>query len=174
LTVGLLLAVALAQAPAAEPAESSPAVVYLADGSSLPLSDWTLTYEFVAWPQGSTPEMGTVGRREAGELWLGKRRLPVAGATLEVVRAPGAFPRLALVSGGGRRSEHKLEAPARELLQVERDRVLIARSLDLHGRTLTGTRRDFCLVSYSATVECGGDPAHRVTRVEFPPGEGVR
>lgn len=165
--VHLLLAALLAPDPAALATEAAPALVYLADGSSLPLQGWALTYEYVSWPTGSSPEQGTVVRRETGELWLGKRRLPAAGSTLEIVRADGALPRL-IVQSNGRRSDYKLEAPARELLQVERNQVLLARSLDLHGRTLTGTRRDFCLLSYTATVECGGDPAHLVTRIEFP------
>jgi hypothetical protein len=162
--LALLLAAALAQAPAAD---ATPALVYLADGTSVPLTGWTLSYEFVAWPNGSSPEQATVSRRETGDLWMGKKRVATSGATLEIVRAAGALPRLAVVTNG-RRTEYKLEAPGRDLLQVERDLVLLARSLDLHGRTLTGTRRDFCLVSFSATVECGSDPAQVVTRIEFP------
>jgi hypothetical protein len=165
--VALLLAV-LAQAPAASTAaETQPALVYLADGSSLPLSAWTLSYDFVSWPQGGSPEQGVAGSRETSELWLGKRRLPTTGVTLEFVRADGAPPRV-VVASGGRRNEYRAEAPARELLQVDRGRVLVGRSLDLRGQTLTGTRRDFCLLSFSAMVACGSAPAQVVTRIEFP------
>lgn len=166
--LALLLAAALAQDSAAIPeVDAPPVLVYLADGSSLPLSGWTLSYEFVAWPNGSTPEQGVVGRRETSELWIGKRRLPTAGTTLEIVRAGGAVPRLAVVAKG-KRSEYRVEAPGRDLLQVERGQTMIARSLDLQGRTLTGTRRDLCLLSFSATVACGTEPAQVVTRIEFP------
>jgi len=166
---GLLLAtLLLVQAPLPPPSEPLPALVYLADGTSVPLYWWQLSYEFVAWPEGSSPEMGTVGRRESAELWMGKTRRTASRATLEIERPESGRPRLFLLAEG-RRSELKPDPPARELLQVGRDSVLLARSLDLYGRTLTGTRRDFCLLSYSATVTCGSDPAQRVTRIEFPP-----
>jgi hypothetical protein len=166
--LALLLAAAMAQDPAPAPeADAPPLIVHLADGSSLPLAGWTLTYEFVAWPNGGMPEEGIVGQRETPDLWIGKRRVPTAGTTLEIVRTGGAAPRLAVLADG-KRSEYKAEAPARDLLRVERGQTLIARSLDLHGRTLTGTRRDFCLLSFSATVACGTEPAHVVTRIEFP------
>jgi hypothetical protein len=43
----------------------------------------------------------------------------------------------------------------------------MARTLDVLGETVTGTRKDFCLVSYTAVVECGGTAADRVVKVEF-------
>jgi hypothetical protein len=67
-------------------------------------------------------------------------------------------------------AEWRIEAPPREALLPGADKKLTvtARSLDLRGETLTGTRRELCLLSYSALVECGDDAANRVTRVKFP------
>jgi hypothetical protein len=42
------------------------------------------------------------------------------------------------------------------------------RSLDVRGETLTGTRRDVCVMSYSPLVECGSAPKDRVVKLEFP------
>jgi hypothetical protein len=43
-----------------------------------------------------------------------------------------------------------------------------ARSLDLHGQTLTGTRRSFCILSYSALVQCYDTVGQQVVKLEFP------
>jgi hypothetical protein len=63
----------------------------------------------------------------------------------------------------------KIEAPARDLLveSLEKGTTLMARTLDVLGETVTGTKKDFCLVSYTAVVECGGTAADRVVKVEF-------
>ena len=76
---------------------------------------------------------------------------------------------IVLTGPGGRRA-YKPEPPARESLvsASAKGLTVIARSLDLRGETVTGTKKDFCLVSYTATVECGGTPADHVVKIEFP------
>jgi hypothetical protein len=154
-------------------AGGAPILVYLADGSSLPLQSWTLSYEYVTWPRGGDVAYGQVARREESVLWLGKRRIEVAGAVLEL--QPGAAPRerVVLVRPGGRREQPRTEPPERDLVapEVAKNKVVLVRSLDLLGETLTGTRRQFCLLSFSTLVECGGGPEQRVIRVEFPEKE---
>jgi hypothetical protein len=61
-------------------------------------------------------------------------------------------------------------APHADLLVPEgrKGLLVIPRSLDLRGTTLGGTNRQFCLLSYSTLVSCGGEDSDRVVRVEFP------
>jgi hypothetical protein len=51
---------------------------------------------------------------------------------------------------------------------VDKKLMVVARSLDLRGESLTGTKMDFCLLSYSSLVECGESPEHQVLQIEFP------
>ena len=151
-------------------AEGGPALVYLADGSSLALQSWTLSYEYATWPQGGDVAFGQMARREDTVLWLGKKRFAVAGASLEVHAEATPLQRLSLVRAGGQREKPRTEPPVREVIapEVPKSKVVLVRSLDLHGLTLTGTKRQFCLLSFSTLVECGGGPEQRVVRVEFP------
>ena len=178
----VLLALGVAPLPAEEPRGS--VLVHFADGTSLPLHTWSLSYELASWRAGMSPLFGTASRVESTDLWVGKRSHPTAGATLEIeyhereaekdggtlrVRAP-VVKALALTGPDGKRVVLKPERPAREFLMPEADKSLLveARSLDLRGQTLTGTSRSFCLVSYSPLVECHIDPSERVVRIEFP------
>ena len=63
----------------------------------------------------------------------------------------------------------KIEAPARDLLveSPEKGVTVMARTLDVQGETITGTKKDFCLMSYTPVVECGGTAADRVVKIEF-------
>lgn len=166
---GPALALLLASSAAAQ---ELPVIVHLGDGSSLPLNSWTLSYEYLAWPQGTTQEQATASRREARELWVGKRRLPASALTMEIVykKAAPTVERLSLKPALGRPSAMKAEAPHRELLAPTADgkTTIVPRSLDIRGTTMTGTRRELCLVPYSVFVQCGGDPADQVVKVEFP------
>jgi hypothetical protein len=154
-------------------ADSRPILVYLADGSSLPLQAWSFSYDYVSWPRGGDAAYGQVARHDGTTLWLGKRRIEVAGAVVELRADAAPHQRLALVRTGGKREQPRTEPPAREAVapEVDKDKVVIVRSLDLVGRTLTGTRRQFCLLSFSTLVECGGGPEQRVVRIEFPEKE---
>jgi hypothetical protein len=88
------------------------------------------------------------------------------GVRTEKIKTP---KELTLTGADGRKA-FKVEAPARELLveSLEKGTTLMARTLDVVGETVTGTKKDFCLMSYTAVVECGGTAADRVVKVEFP------
>src|SRR5713226_4058226 len=58
---------ALASEAAAEGGETI--LVHFADGSSLPLRSWSLSYEYSAWRRGESPALGTIARKEAKEIW---------------------------------------------------------------------------------------------------------
>jgi hypothetical protein len=174
----LLLAV-----PAA--AQEGPVVVHLADGTTLPMVSWTLAYEYGSWRQGESPALGALERQEARELWLGKKAHSLAGATLEfeydivekaveqmeggtkAVRMP-VVRGLTLTGAQGSVQKLKPEAPHRDHFPAEKARLVQARSLDLHGQTLTGTRRSFCILSYSALVQCYDSVGQQVVKLEFP------
>ena len=70
----------------------------------------------------------------------------------------------------GKTTELKADSPSRDLLAPGLDKklALTARSLDLRGESLTGTKMDFCLLSYTVLVECGESPEHQVTQIQFP------
>ena len=181
--LGCVAAVSAAAPP--EPAERPPAVVRLADGSSVPLRQWSLSYEYFSWPQGGAQTDGTAARREGSELWVGKKTLPLEGATLQIeygtvererdidgetrkVKVPS--PRAMKLVAAGKATTLKVEPPHRERMapDVDKKLMVVARSLDLRGESLTGTKMDFCLLSYSTLVECGESPEHQVMQVEFP------
>jgi hypothetical protein len=163
-------------------------VVHLADGTSLLLREWSLSYEYMTWPVGGAQASGTTGRRETRTLWVAKKEIDVLGRVLELEHrmipfdpgegfsGPPEIPvvsQLRLSSPGGRREELKLEAPHRDLLLPggAKNVVVLARSLDLRGVTLTGTRRELCVVSYSRLIECGVERSGRVVKLEFPAKE---
>lgn len=184
----LALALALAAGAAAQDAPEAPtrtALVTFADGNTLPLRNWTLSYDYVSWARGRSPATGVEGAREASALWLGKRVVPVEDAILSIQH--GELARETLVDGRpqpvlssaarevtvttaeGKAMKAKVEPPHRDLLAPEADKstMVMARSLDLRGEGITGTRREVCLLSYSSLVECGGTPADQVVKVEF-------
>ena len=185
LAAACALAAGVVAAAPPDPADRPPIVVHLGDGSSVPLRQWTLSYEYFSWPQGGALTDGTSGRREGRELWVGKKIVPVQGATVQIeydtvererevdgetrnVKVPLA--RALKVVAGGKATTLKLEPPNRELMAREVDKrlMVVARSLDLRGESLTGTKMDFCLLSYSSLVECGESPEHQVVQIEFP------
>lgn len=180
LLAALLLSSGLA---GAQPGAS--AIVTLADGTTVPLSEWTFSYEYVAYPEGTSAALAPFSRREARTLWAGKRAHETAGRALEIGyealererEVDGQTKRVAvlvarelrLVAPDGRKTVVKVEPPGREALLPGGGKGLVVapRSLDLLGQTLTGTKSSYCLASYTSLVECGGDPAHQVTRVDF-------
>jgi hypothetical protein len=182
LTARALLAVALLGFASAEPTS---AIVTLADGTAVPLSPWTFSYEYVAYPKGTSPALAPFSRREARTLWAGKRALDTTATALEIGyetlererEVDGEAKKvkllvareLRLVGKDGKKSVLKIEPPGREVLLpgAAGDLIVSPRSLDLQGQTLGGTKSSYCLASYTSLVECGGDPAHQVTRVEF-------
>jgi hypothetical protein len=180
-----LVLVLQAAVPPAGGAVDLPVIVHLADGSTLPLREWSLSYEYVAWPAGSSQAMGATGRRETRALWIARKVLDTAALLLElehemVPRDPGeaasgpaeipTVRRLRLSWPGGRRQDLKVEPPHRDLLlrAGAKNVNVVPRSLDLHGQTLAGTRRELCVLSYTSLVECGVERAGRVVKLEFP------
>ena len=166
----LALLLSLAAGGYARDDERPPVTVFFADGSSQPLRAWSFSYEYGAWRKGESPARGTVSRRESGELLIGKKVVPTAGLVLEL-QYTGAIARaLSTVDKAGKHSALKAEAPAPEALlpQAVKDMVVQVRGLDLQGETLTGGKRSYCLLSYTALVECAADPDQRVVKVQFP------
>jgi hypothetical protein len=161
------------------------ALVTFADGNTLPLRNWTLSYDYVSWARGGSPASGIQAGREAGALWLGKRVVPMEDALLAI--AHGELRRETLVEGrpqpilsstarevtvttpDGKTIKARVEPPHRDLLAPGADKstMVMARSLDLRGDGITGTRREVCVLSYTSLVECGGTPADQVVKVQF-------
>lgn len=157
-------------------------VVHLADGTNLLFHSWSLTYEYAASRRGEPPTFGSSARREGRDLWVGKKAIPLTGRTLEVRYTEenhvigGALQKVpvargfVLVSQEGKRESFKADPPHADLLAPDPSGLLIqARALDLHGETIAGTRREFCLLSYSALVECPVEADQRVVKIQFQP-----
>jgi hypothetical protein len=160
-------------------------VVTMEDGTTVPLRNWALSYEYSVARSGTSPLFAPTARRDAAELYVGKKSLPTIGQTLTITYSEATrsvdegnqtrtekikIPReLTLAGMDGRKSTLKVEPPARDLLvpTPEKGTVIMARTLDVRGETVTGTKKDFCLLSYTAVVECGGTPADRVVKIEF-------
>src|SRR5262245_22249315 len=156
------LALLLVASAAAAQDSTSVAVVRLADGTDVPLASWHLRYEYQTWPEGSSPAFAEIGRREGRELIADKKLLAVAGGKLELQhrvyekmddqgqKVPGAAVTGLVLTVSGKKTIIKPEAPAKEVLAGGAKKVFFqARVLDLVGETLTGTRRELCLVSFS-------------------------
>jgi hypothetical protein len=172
--------------PSPVPAASArTALVTFADGNTLPLRNWTLSYDYISWERGRSPASGVQAGKVADELWLGKRVVPLQGAVLAVEH--GEIRRETLVDGrpqpilssaargvtvttaDGRTVKAKVEPPHRDLLApgVGKSTLVMARSLDLRGEGIMGSRREVCLLSFSSLVECGGTPGDQVVKVRF-------
>jgi hypothetical protein len=184
----LLLATLGATPPARAdaPTDRGTVVVTLEDGTSVPLHNWSLSYEYGMAKPGTSPLFAPTARKTAWEFYVGKKALPTTGQVLtiaytETMRSTETdsgvrterikTPReLTLAGADGRKTTLKVEPPARELLveSPEKGVTLMARTLDVAGETVTGTKKDFCVLSYTAVVECGGTAADRVVKLEFP------
>jgi hypothetical protein len=173
-----------ASAPLAPGQTGRTAVVHLADGSSFPLQACVLSYAYEAWGKGTSRVLARAARRDSDELAVGKETLSTAGLVLEIEYEEAVRerevdgetrtvsiqePKRLKVSDGGRERRLKIEPPRTEFLVPAgaKDLLVLPRRLDLRGATMTGTERSFCLVSYTALVECGGRESTRVMRVEF-------
>jgi hypothetical protein len=178
-------AAAAQDAPVPEGSPARTALVTFADGNTLPLRNWTLSYDYISWERGRSPASGVQAGKVADELWLGKRVVPLQGAVLAVEH--GEIRRETLVDGrpqpilssaargvtvttaDGRTVKAKVEPPHRDLLApgVGKSTLVMARSLDLRGEGIMGSRREVCLLSFSSLVECGGTPGDQVVKVRF-------
>jgi len=182
----LLAAAALATAQTAATTTGT-AIVHLADGSQLPLRDWSFSYELSTREKGRSLAQAVLSRRPATDLWLGKKSYPVAASALEIQygtalrerevdgdwkKVPVPIAEAVVLTGpDGKPQNLKLEAPDKDLLapEADKDTLVQARSLELLGESLVGTKRSFCLLSFTSLVECSDDPAFQVLRVEFQP-----
>jgi hypothetical protein len=180
----VLLASAVSASPADAPSDRGTVVVTTEDGSIVPLHNWSLSYEYGLAKPGTSPLFAPTARKAAWELYVGKKPFPVVGQVLTIAYAETMrstesdtgvttvkvkTPKELTLTGADGKKTFKVEAPARELLveSLEKGTTLMARTLDVLGETITGTKKDFCLVSYTAVVECGGTAADRVVKVEF-------
>jgi len=168
----LVLAGALLLRPAQAPAQeelSSVATLQLADGSSVALVQWKVTYEFVSWKSKEPISTAKPQVRESPFLILGKKTYPVKGETLTFkhMEVEETF-RVASVSLK-KTGELKIEQPAREALapDLDKDRIYQPRTMDLSVKTLSGIERSFCLIPFSTLVECGGTRTTRVVKIDF-------
>lgn len=179
----LCAAVALAVLPAAtapRETETGSALVRLGDGSQVLLRSWSLSYEYSVWRRGEAPAQAKTSRRPSRALWSGKRVVFTTGFTLDIQydqrrTPPGEEARarvlgLVLLAADGKKTALKPEPPHADLLLPGAEGMIVSpRSLDLLGETLAGTRREFCLLSYSPFVQCGAEPAQQVVKVQFQP-----
>ena len=180
-----VLAAAAGGLPASALQDAGVAVAYMADGTSIPLRSWSLSYEYMAWPKGGSQAFASPARRDGHELWFGRKTFPAAGTTMELqfvdterqrevdgeirtVRIPRVTG-VSLTTPDGKATRLEPEAPDRRFLMPEADKKLLvqARSLDLRGETITGTRRDLCVITFTVLVECGTSPENQVVKVEF-------
>lgn len=174
------LCLLLLAAPAGAQESTSVAIVRLADGSEVPLGSWKLSYEYQTWKEGSSPAFAEIGRREGRELIDEKKLLPVAGGRLDIQyrlydqtdaqgqKVPGAAVSGLVLTAAGKKTNLKPTAPHKDALAGGEKKVFFqVRVLDLVGETLTGTKRQFCLASFSPLVECSALPGDRVVSVEF-------
>lgn len=148
---------------------SSVATLHLADGTSVALVEWKLTYEFAAWRQKEPVSSAKSQTRTNAMLLLGKKSYSVKADTLTLthVKTDDTFrvATMNLKKGG----DLKVESPTREALapDLEKNQIYQPRSLDISGKTLSGIERSFCVASFSALVECGGTTTTRVVKIDF-------
>ena len=161
-----------AQALAAQQASPRMATLQLADGTSVALLEWTLSYDYLSWRKGDRVSNAKAQTQESPALLLGKKSFPLSGETLEMThredRDSFRVDSMSLRVEG----KLKIEAPGKELLAPDlgKDFLYQPRSLDISGKTLSGITRSFCIVSFSALVDCGRSETTRVVRIEFNEG----
>ncbi len=170
-----LLTLALALLAPAHPAKAqdapaSVATLHLADGTSVALLEWKLSYEFATWKKKEPISSARSQVREDNLLILGKKTYPLQGETLSLKRIEEDRDSVRVVSVTLKNAgELKLENPSPDLLAPDLDKGLFLqpRSLDIVGKTLSGIERSFCVASFSALVECGMTSTTRVVKIDF-------
>jgi hypothetical protein len=179
----ILAMLAATAAPAPEAGSPATATVHFADGSQLPLVGWVLSYEFLSGKAGTIPSASA--RRESHELRLGGHSEPLGGCRLQIDYQPVEQeltneagdvtkqkvlrPSGVTIVRGTKKNKLKLQAPDRGFLMGnEKSMNVLPRTLDLFGQTLTGTKRELCLLSFSNLAECGAAADGRVLEIELP------
>ena len=83
--IGAFVLAAGAGADAPAPADRGTIVVTLADGTTVPLRNWTFSYEYAVYGKGVSPLAAPTARKDTGDFYLGKRALaPGSLSTVEV------------------------------------------------------------------------------------------
>jgi hypothetical protein len=146
------------------------ATVYLADGSTVPLRNWSLSYEFTV--RGKTTPMAQARSesQRSQELWSDKDVYPLAGSRLQLLyKKQSQFVDKIAYQGQDKKKDFKPKPPHRDRLlpDADGDLLVVPQSLDLKGETLTGTKRSFCVLSYTVLVVCFSEPSQQVVKVEF-------
>jgi hypothetical protein len=156
------------QAPAQEEL-ASVATLHLADGTSVALVEWRLSYEFATWRPKEPISSAKTQIRQNSMLVLGKKSYSIKGDTLTLTHVEGDDMVRVTAMGLKKAGELKVEAPAREIVagDLEKSNFYQPRSLDISGKTLSGIERSFCVASFSALVECGGTKTTRVVKIDF-------
>ena len=168
----LSLAGALLLSPPSAPAQeelASVATLHLADGTSVALVQWKFTYEFVSWRSKEPVSTAKPQVRENPLLILGKKTYSVKGDTLSLKHEEVDDSVRVVSANLKKEGEVKVEQPARDVLapDLEKDRIYQPRSLDISGKTLSGIERSFCVIPFSALVQCGGTLTTRVVKIDF-------
>lgn len=175
LSAALVLIAALTAPSSPAQSDGGLATVHLADGSSVPLTGWSLGYDHLVWAKGTPQHLAGSKVARSDQLWVDKDTYPLAGTTLELEyetpkgsRAP-RVKQMFLVDASGKKKKLKPDAPHKDLMApgAGGDLLFLARTLDLAGQTLTGTPRTFCLITYTSLVECATTPDSQVKRVDF-------
>ncbi|MBP9946152.1 MAG: hypothetical protein KBH14_07140 [Vicinamibacteria bacterium] len=167
LSLCALLLISPLTAPAQEEL-ASVATLHLADGTSVALVEWKLTYEFATWRQKEPVSSAKAQTREHPMLILGKKTYPVKGDTVTFTHEE-TDDSFRVTSINLKTGALKVEIPARDVLAPDLDKGFFyqPRSLDVAGKTLSGIERSFCMVSFSALVDCGSTPGTRVVKIDF-------
>lgn len=168
--LGLMSALVLSPKAASTQEElASVATLHLADGTSVALVQWKLTYEFVTWKAKEPVSSAKPQVRENAMLILGRKTYPVKGETLTLKHLEGDDVVRVVSMNLKKAGDLKVEQPARDVLapDLDKDRIYQPRSLDISGKTLSGIERSFCVASFSALVECGGTKTTRVVKIDF-------
>lgn len=165
----LILALGLVTVAATGHAQTGRITVHLANGDALPLQETKLTYEYQVWAKDSPRVLAPFKQRDTPAIVIGKNRYPVQGTTVAFDHSQGRV-RLKITQKDAKPKEiKKLKAPERKVLlpDIDKNMMVQIRSLDIVGQTLTGSRRTFCLISFTSMVECATEPEHQVVRIEF-------
>jgi hypothetical protein len=166
-----LAAALLASPPAvlAQDAPASLATLHLADGTTVALLEWKLSYDFATWRKKDRISNAKPETRESEILLLGKKSYSLKGDTLSLTHQEDGDSFRVVSMNLKKGGEVKMEQPDKDVIapRLEKDYLYQPRSLDISGKTFSGIDRSFCIVSFSALVDCGGTNTTRVVRIDF-------
>ncbi|MBK5254879.1 MAG: hypothetical protein JJE39_02500 [Vicinamibacteria bacterium] len=153
----------------AQEAPPSLATLHLADGTTVALLEWRLSYEFASWRKNDQISNAKSETTNGHSLLLGKKSYPLSGEILSVThQEDGDSFRVAAISLK-KAGPVKIESPDKRAIapNLDKDYIYQPRSLDISGKTFSGIDRSFCIVSFSALVDCGRTETTRVVQIDF-------